>query len=144
MIEQVLQNLLENCLRHTPSGTAIEISAWRTEKAVVVKVADRGPGLRPGTELRVFERFYRGTNAPGAGGMGLGLTICRGIIAAHDGRIWAENEPRGGAAFFFSLPLPESAPNAPREAIERTDPEESREHDTASTRASSASGDSAR
>ena len=113
LIEQVLQNLLENCVRHTPPGTPIDLSAWRTDKAVVVKVADRGEGLTAGTEQRVFERFYRGNVAPGTGGMGLGLTICRGILAAHGGRIWAENEPRGGAGFYFSLPLPETAPREP-------------------------------
>jgi signal transduction histidine kinase len=48
--------------------------------------------------------------------MGLGLTICRGIVTAHGGRIWAENEPQGGAAFYFSLPLPEAVPTPPQES----------------------------
>jgi two-component system sensor histidine kinase KdpD len=125
LIEQVLQNLLENCVRHTPPGTAIEISAWRTDSTVVVKVADRGAGLSQGTEQRVFERFYRGNAAAGAGGMGLGLTICRGIVAAHGGRMWAENEPRGGAGFYFSLPLPETAPREPAASeLARSEPSE--------------------
>jgi two-component system sensor histidine kinase KdpD len=113
LIEQVVLNLLENSLRYTPPGTPIEISAWRTDKTIVVKIADRGAGLPQGTEQRVFERFYRGTSASGTAGMGLGLTICRGIVAAHGGRIWAENEPEGGAAFYFSLPLPEAGPALP-------------------------------
>jgi two-component system sensor histidine kinase KdpD len=115
LIEQVLLNLLENSLRYTPPGTPIEISAWRTDRTVVVKISDRGQGLPAGTEQRVFERFYRGTSASGTAGMGLGLTICRGIVTAHGGRIWAENEPHGGAAFYFSLPLPETDPTPPRE-----------------------------
>jgi two-component system sensor histidine kinase KdpD len=115
LIEQVLLNLLENSLRYTPSGTSIEISAWRTDRTVVVKISDRGQGLPAGTEQRVFERFYRGTAASGTAGMGLGLTICRGIVTAHGGRIWAENEPQGGAAFYFSLPLPEIDPTPPHE-----------------------------
>jgi two-component system sensor histidine kinase KdpD len=114
LIEQVLLNLLENAVRHTAPGTAIEIAAWKSEKAVIVKLADRGPGLAEGSEQRVFDRFYRGSSSGGAG-MGLGLTICRGILAAHGGRIWAENEARGGAGFYFSLPLPESAPAEPHE-----------------------------
>ena len=123
LIEQVILNLLENSLRYTPPGTAIEISAWRTDTSVVLKIADRGAGLPEGTEQRVFERFYRGSSASGTAGMGLGLTICRGIVTAHGGRIWAENEPRGGAAFYFSLPLPETSPRSPPEAPPEAPPE---------------------
>jgi two-component system, OmpR family, sensor histidine kinase KdpD len=137
LIEQVLQNLLENCLRHTPAGTPIEVSAWKTDASVVVKVADRGPGLSEGTETRVFERFYRGSAGPGAGGMGLGLTICRGILSAHGGRIWAENEARGGAGFSFSLPLPETAPPEVRESSNASPVEESVSSGRESSRASS-------
>jgi two-component system sensor histidine kinase KdpD len=122
LIEQVILNLLENTIRYTPAGSPIEISAWRTDKAVVLKIADRGPGLPAGTEQRVFERFYRGASASGTAGMGLGLTICRGIITAHGGRIWAENEPRGGAGFYFSLPLPATSPPPPPEAPEAPEP----------------------
>jgi two-component system sensor histidine kinase KdpD len=116
LIEQVLLNLLENSLRYTPAGTPIEISAWRTDRTVVVKIADSGEGLPAGTEQRVFERFYRGTSASGTAGMGLGLTICRGVVTAHGGRIWTENEPQGGAAFYFSLPLPEIDPAPAQES----------------------------
>ena len=116
LLEQVVLNLLENSLRYTPAGSPIEIAAWSTDKALVLKIADRGAGLPAGTEQRVFERFYRGTAASGTAGMGLGLTICRGIVTAHGGRIWAENEPQGGAAFYVSLPLPESGPPPSREA----------------------------
>jgi two-component system sensor histidine kinase KdpD len=69
-----------------------------------VEVADHGPGLAPGEERRVFEKFYRGRRVA-TRGAGLGLAICRGFVEAHGGRIWAENRPGGGAVFRFTLPL---------------------------------------
>jgi two-component system sensor histidine kinase KdpD len=104
LIEQVFVNLLENAVKYTPPGTPIEISAAAGDEAIVVDVADRGPGLPAGEERRVFEKFYRPPGAAPAGGVGLGLTICRGIITAHGGRIWAEDRPGGGAVFRFTLP----------------------------------------
>jgi len=109
LIEQAFINLLENAVKYTPAGTPIEIAATAVDGAVRVDVADRGPGLPPGDEDRIFEKFYRAPSpAPAAtatSGVGLGLTICRGIITAHGGRIWAENRPGGGAVFHFTLPL---------------------------------------
>lgn len=105
LIEQVFINLIENALEYAPGQTPIEISARADRQAVTVEVADRGPGLPQGDEALVFEKFYRTPHqAPGAGA-GLGLTISRGIIAGHGGRIWADNRPGGGAAFRFTLPL---------------------------------------
>jgi len=107
LLEQVFLNLLENAVRHTPMGTSIEISAWRGEQSVVVEVADGGPGVPAGEEEAVFGRFYRvkGDAADAGAGSGLGLTICRGIITAHGGRIWVEPQPAGGLAVRFTLPL---------------------------------------
>jgi two-component system sensor histidine kinase KdpD len=105
LIEQVLINLMENALKYTPTGTPIDISARADPRAVTVEVADRGPGLPPGEEGRIFEKFYRSREQGRAIGAGLGLTICRGIVTAHGGRIWAENRPDGGAVFRFTLPL---------------------------------------
>ncbi len=86
---------------------------------MVVSVGDRGPGLAAGEEERVFEKLFRGSASDGSGerGAGLGLAIARAIIAAHGGRIWAENRPGGGALFSFLLPLGESPPDL--SAIER-------------------------
>lgn len=107
LIEQVLFNLLDNALKYTPPGTPITIRASATARAVTVAVADRGPGLPFGDETRVFDKFYRGHGAPGTtrGSVGLGLAICRGMIEAHGGKIWAESSPEGGAVFRFTLPL---------------------------------------
>jgi two-component system sensor histidine kinase KdpD len=103
LIEQVLMNLIDNAVKYTPQGTPIELSAEVKDEEIVIDVADRGPGIPAGEENRIFEKFVRGSTR--GGGMGLGLTICRAIISAHGGRIWAQNRPGGGAAFFFSLPL---------------------------------------
>jgi two-component system, OmpR family, sensor histidine kinase KdpD len=104
LIQQVLMNLLENAIHFSLPGGQIELSAKADEKEVILQVADRGPGLKPGDEERVFDKFYRSGNGSPSGA-GLGLAICRGIVELHDGRIWAENRPGGGAVFAFSIPL---------------------------------------
>ena len=104
LIEQVLINLLENAVKYTPAGSAIELTARVGEGMVTVDVADRGTGLPPGDEARLFEKFYRGRSSTSRGA-GLGLAICRGIVEAHGGRIWAENRSGGGASFRFTVPI---------------------------------------
>ena len=107
LIEQVFINLLENAIKYTPAHSPIDLSAAADGAAIVIAVADRGPGLPPGDEQRIFEKFYR-ARAPASrngSGVGLGLTICRGIVEAHGGRIWAENRSGGGAVFRFTLPI---------------------------------------
>ncbi len=104
LIEQVLINLIENATKYTPPGSPIEVAARAREGTVEVEVNDRGPGVSPRDVERVFDKFYRAHEGEG-GGVGLGLTICRGIIAAHGGRIWVEERAGGGASFRFTLPL---------------------------------------
>jgi two-component system sensor histidine kinase KdpD len=119
LVEQVLVNLLENAARYTPAGTPIEIAAGEVGTSVEVRVADRGPGLPPGAEERVFEKFYRGSAArpDGRRGVGLGLAIGRGIIEAHGGRIAARNRPDGGAEFVITLPSGGPAPAVPADGV---------------------------
>jgi two-component system sensor histidine kinase KdpD len=107
-IEQVLANLIDNVLEHTPPQTPLGISARRAQSEVTVEVADRGPGLPPGTENRVFDKFFRA--GASRHGTGLGLAIARGIIQAHGGQISAANRSGGGAVFRFTLPLGGDAP----------------------------------
>jgi two-component system sensor histidine kinase KdpD len=110
LIEQVLINLLDNVLKYTPAESPIEVSAEDGGGAVLIEVADRGPGLRAGEERRIFEKFHRAEAAPTQRGAGLGLAICRGIVNAHGGRIWAENRPGGGVSVRFTLPVKEAPP----------------------------------
>jgi len=112
LVQQVVFNLLDNALHHTMSGTAIEISAAIEGGAVRVEIADRGPGVRPGEERKIFDKFYRVTAEGKRSGMGLGLALCEAIVRLHGGRIWAENRPEGGAAFRFTLPLEARTPAA--------------------------------
>jgi len=117
-----LINLLENATKY--SSGPIEINASFTSGGVVVEVADHGPGIPPGHELRVFEKFHRAVREGAPSGVGLGLAICRAIVAAHGGKIWAQNRAGGGASFQFALPvdgeapklsIPEAIEPAPRE-----------------------------
>ena len=82
---------------------------------VLVEVADRGPGLAAGDEQHVFDKFYRGGADSGRGNVGRGPAICRGMVEAHGGRIWAANNTGGGASFRFTLPLGGSPPIIPEE-----------------------------
>ncbi|NTU77923.1 MAG: DUF4118 domain-containing protein [Chloroflexales bacterium] len=115
LIDQVLTNLVENALKHTPDGTAITISASLHSDGLWLCVADAGPGIPPEALPRLFEKFFR-VAAPErrAPGIGLGLAICKGVVEAHGGRIWAANAPNGGAVFTIALPLlPPGAPALP-------------------------------
>ena len=107
LMEQVLANLLENALRHTPPGTPIEIAAEAQQGEVMIAIADRGPGIPVHEEEAIFSKFTRGTRT--RMGAGIGLSICRTIVEAHGGRIWVENRPDGGAVFKFVIPI-EGAP----------------------------------
>jgi two-component system sensor histidine kinase KdpD len=105
LIERVLCNLLENAGKYTPPGSTVAISAERRGQWLEVAVADDGPGLPPGQEEAVFEKFTRGERESAKPGVGLGLAICRAIVGAHGGTIHALDRPEGGAAFVFRLPL---------------------------------------
>jgi signal transduction histidine kinase len=103
---QVMRNLLSNAVKFSPRGSTIEIGTCEGEETAVVHVSDQGPGV-PEEELdTIFDKFVQSSKTKtGAGGTGLGLAICHEIMLAHSGRIWAENRPEGGAAFFFEIPL---------------------------------------
>lgn len=109
MIEQVLFNLVDNAQKHTLPNTAIRIAARVWPALIEVRVADAGPGLPPGEEQRVFDKFHRARDESAQSGFGLGLAICKAIVEAHGGEIRARNLPEGGAEFSFTLPR-ESAP----------------------------------
>lgn len=107
-VEQVIVNLVDNALKHTPAGGSIRVALGRAAggRELLVTVADTGEGI-PAKQLpHVFERFYRGDEARSrtSGGAGLGLAIARQIVELHHGRIWAESEVGKGSTFSFTLP----------------------------------------
>ena len=109
LMEQVLSNLMENVLRHTPTGTPIEITVTPQKSDVLIEIADRGPGIPALEKEAIFSKFTRSTHT--RMGAGIGLSICRVIVEAHGGRIWAENRPGGGAVFKFVIPIEGTPPS---------------------------------
>ncbi len=104
MMAQVFTNLISNSVKYSPPDTTITLSAYSEAESLHVQVTNQGPPV-PNQHLeRIFDKFYRVTEADRVTGTGLGLSICKGIIEAHGGRIWAENEPCC-FAFHFILPL---------------------------------------
>ena len=103
LVEQVLINLLENATKYSPPSSPVELAAREEGGMIEIDVSDRGPGIPQADADRVFEKFYRVHEGEG-GGVGLGLTICRGIVAAHGGTIRVLQRAGGGATFRFTLP----------------------------------------
>jgi len=102
---RILGNLLENALKYSPAEAPVDVGARREGDALVITVADRGPGLAPGEEERVFERFYRQPDtAPDVRGAGLGLAIARGLAEAQGGTLQYAPREGGGSVFMLRLP----------------------------------------
>ncbi len=114
LMERVLANLLENAAKYTPAGSALRIGAALDSEHVRLFVDDDGPGLPPGQEARVFEKFERGERESATPGVGLGLAICRAIVEAHGGRISGRNRVQGGRieGAHFEIELPRGTPPA--------------------------------
>ncbi len=102
LLEQLVTNLLDNALRHSPAGAPVNITARREASVLRLSVSDAGPGVAPEDAKALFEPFRSGTNA---GGGGLGLAICQAVAEAHGGTIDVRESPRGGAAFTVTLPF---------------------------------------
>jgi two-component system sensor histidine kinase KdpD len=109
LVVQVLINLLENAVKHTPDGTAIMLTATARDGLAQFCVADEGQGVPDEKKDAIFDRFVMGEDhiADGRRGLGLGLAICRAIVEAHGGKIWVEDHTPCGAQFMFTLPLEE-------------------------------------
>lgn len=108
-IDQVLTNLIENAVRYTPPESPIEVSAQLSGDEIIINIADRGPGIPKDDYQRIFDKFYRVLNTKdrhptSPPGSGLGLAVCKGLIEAHGGKIWAEPRPGGGITFFVVFP----------------------------------------
>ncbi|HAF00369.1 MAG TPA: two-component system sensor histidine kinase KdbD, partial [Methylophilaceae bacterium] len=105
LIDRVLCNLLDNATKYAPAGSRINISAEKLQEEVWVSITDEGSGLPENLKDQIFDKFTRGEKESSKAGVGLGLSICKAIIEAHDGKIWANNKSPHGAIFTFSLPL---------------------------------------
>ena len=109
-LQDALRNLLENAVNYSPEGGHVVLETRRTPSAVIISVADEGPGIPPGDLTRIFERFYRvdksrTRDGVDPGGTGLGLSIVRHLVELHGGRVTAANRPAHGAVFSIELPL---------------------------------------
>ena len=107
LVEQVFSNLIENAIKYTPNGSPIDISAEVLDNKVKISVADYGLGIPKGMEERLFDKFYRFQPESHESGVGIGLTLCRTIIEAHGGSIYATNRQGRGAVFVIELPCHE-------------------------------------
>jgi two-component system sensor histidine kinase KdpD len=105
LMVQVLVNLLDNAIKYSPPDRPITIHAAATPAEFTLQVIDRGVGISENELERIFQKFYRLQGANGVSGTGLGLSISKGIVDAHSGRIWATNNPEGGAIFTIAMPL---------------------------------------
>lgn len=106
-LDRVLENLLDNAIKFSPAGGQIVVAARASDTEVIVSVADQGIGLAPEKQRWLFERFYQADSglARRFGGLGIGLALCKLIVEAHRGRIWAESAGEGhGCTFYFALP----------------------------------------
>ncbi len=102
LIGQVLVNLLDNASRHAPAHSVIAVTGQLEDNEVTLSIADQGPGVAPAERERIFDRF---TQFNTGGRAGLGLTIAKTFLEAHQERIWCDEAPGGGARFSFSLPV---------------------------------------
>lgn len=105
-LRQVLDNLLDNATKFSPAGCPVTVEVRGQEGVVEVRVVDQGQGIPPDAQPHIFNRFYRGEGAGAKPGAGLGLAICRHIVEAHGGQLWAQSEMGKGSTFCFTLPLP--------------------------------------
>ena len=103
---QVLTNIFDNALRHTPEGGQIDLSAQQVDGSIQLSIQDSGPGIEGKDANRIFERFYRTDSARHRddGGSGLGLAIAKSIVEMHQGQIWAESEPGQGLKIIIRFP----------------------------------------
>ena len=104
-ISQVLVNLVGNAMTYAPAGTTITIGAVVRDDAVEVSVRDEGIGIGPADLPHIFDTFYRARQHGPVAGSGIGLAICKGLVEAHGGRIWAESTVGEGTTMRFTLPL---------------------------------------
>jgi signal transduction histidine kinase len=103
-IRQMIDNLLGNAVKYTPPGGRITVNAQTQDRQLIFEVKDSGPGIPRDEQVRIFEKFYRGSNVSGTKGSGLGLAIVKSIVDSYHGRVWVESNVNEGASFIVVLP----------------------------------------
>lgn len=126
LMVQLLDNLVDNALKHGGAGTPVEVGARRLGDAVVIAVRDRGPGVPPAQRQRIFDAFQRGDRVAESDGgrpasrpgSGVGLALCRAIARAHGGELQLRSRSHGGSSFEVTLPVEDMPHGSPREAVD--------------------------
>jgi two-component system sensor histidine kinase KdpD len=126
LMVQLLDNLVDNALKHGGAGNPVEVTARRRGDSVVIAVRDRGPGVAPAQRKRIFDTFQRGDRAmapaggdlPSRPGAGVGLALCRAIALAHGGELQLRTRSHGGSSFEVTLPVADMPDGSPREAVD--------------------------
>jgi PAS domain S-box-containing protein len=105
-VERVIYNLVENAIKYSPRGGEVKITARTEGDFLQISISDRGPGISPENQARLFQSFERleGAVDKSIVGTGLGLRVCRILVEAHKGKIWVESDPAKGSTFYFTLP----------------------------------------
>lgn len=117
LVEQVFINLLDNAIKNSTEHDTITISAQRRNDDLVVTVSDTGSGIAASDREKIFEKFYQSPTRANQGGSGLGLSICKGVVTVHGGRIWVEENIPRGCSVKFSLPLGDTVPSITSEVM---------------------------
>jgi signal transduction histidine kinase len=104
-LRQVIANLVDNAIKYTPMGGRVEIEAFVEDQSAVVLVKDNGNGIPPDEISRIWDRLYRSDKSRSQRGLGLGLSLVKAIVQAHDGSVQAASNPTGGSIFSIYLPL---------------------------------------
>lgn len=103
-LQRVLSNLLDNAIKYTPPGGSITVSVYGTDRAVRIIVRDTGAGISEPERSHIFDRFYRGEKSRSEPGNGLGLSLARAFVLAHQGSITVTSTPGEGSEFVVTIP----------------------------------------
>ena len=106
----MLDNLIGNAIKYVPEAGMVFVGIYQESQQIILEVKDSGPGIPPNEQSRIFDKFYRASNAPDSTiGSGLGLAIVKSIVENHQGRVWVESDLAEGTSFFVVLPAYEQS-----------------------------------
>ena len=105
-MRQAIGNLLDNAVKYTPPGGAVAVTVRSEPAGVVVRVRDNGPGIPEAEQAKIWTRLYRGDKSRSQRGLGLGLSLVKAVVEAHQGEVSVASQPGEGSAFTIRLPKP--------------------------------------